>query len=67
MLYDELVASEMAAKMLNKGVYVTSFTYPVVPKGKARIRTQVSAKHTKEDLKFVVDCFKSVRDEMKAK
>ncbi|MEG1971671.1 MAG: glycine C-acetyltransferase, partial [Oscillospiraceae bacterium] len=65
MLYDERTAAEMASKMLEKGVYVTSFTYPVVPKGKARIRTQVSAAHTKEDLKFVVDCFVKVREEMK--
>ncbi len=64
MLYDERVAAEMASRMLEKGVYVISFTYPVVPKGKARIRTQVSAAHTKEDLKFVVDCFKEVREEM---
>ena len=64
MLYDERVAAEMASRMLEKGVYVISFTYPVVPKGKARIRTQVSASHTKEDLKFVVDCFKEVREEM---
>ena len=64
MLYDERVAAEMASRMLEKGVYVISFTYPVVPKGKARIRTQVSAAHSKEDLKFVVDCFKEVREEM---
>ena len=64
MLYDERVAAEMASRMLEKGVYVISFTYPVVPKGKARIRTQVSAAHSKEDLKFVVDCFKEVRKEM---
>ena len=47
-----------------KGVYVVAFSYPVVPKGKARIRTQVCASHTKEQLKYVVDCFKAVRDEM---
>ena len=64
MLYDEHVASEMAARMLEKGVYVIGFTYPVVPKGKARIRTQISAAHTKEELKFVADCFAAVRDEM---
>lgn len=65
MLYDEKYAAEMAKRMLAKGVYVTSFTYPVVPKGKARIRTQVSAAHTKEDLAFVVKCFSEVREEMK--
>ena len=50
--------------MLEKGVYVVSFSYPVVPKGKARIRTQVSAAHTREDLDFAVRCFAQVRDEM---
>ncbi len=64
MLYDEHKAAEMAARMLEKGVYVISFTYPVVPKGKARIRTQLSAAHTKEDLAHVVDCFCQVRREM---
>ncbi len=64
MLYDAKVAAEFADRMLKKGVYVTSFTYPVVPKGKARIRTQVSAGHTKEDLDFAVSCFKAVKEEM---
>ena len=64
MLYDAKVAAEFADRMLKKGVYVTSFTYPVVPKGKARIRTQVSAGHTKDDLDFAVSCFKAVKEEM---
>ena len=64
MLYDAKVAAEFADRMLQKGVYVTSFTYPVVPKGKARIRTQVSAGHTLEDLDFAVSCFKAVKEEM---
>ncbi|MBQ8562581.1 MAG: glycine C-acetyltransferase [Firmicutes bacterium] len=64
MLYDAKVAAEFADRMLQKGVYVTSFTYPVVPKGKARIRTQVSAGHSKEDLDFAVACFKAVKEEM---
>lgn len=64
MLYDAKVAAEFADRMLQKGVYVTSFTYPVVPKGKARIRTQVSAGHTKDDLDFAVSCFKAVKEEM---
>ena len=64
MLYDAKVAAEFADRMLEKGVYVTSFTYPVVPKGKARIRTQVSAGHTKEDLDFAVACFKAVKEDM---
>jgi len=50
--------------MLELGVYVVGFSYPVVPKGKARIRTQVSAAHSKEDLDFVLKCFKQVKEEM---
>jgi len=64
MLYDAKVASEFAKRMLEKGVYVIGFSYPVVPQGKARIRTQVSAAHTKEDLDFAVSCFKQVKEEM---
>ncbi len=64
MLYDERTAGEMARRMLEKGVYVVGFSYPVVPKGRARIRTQVCASHTKAQLAFVVDCFKQVRSEM---
>jgi len=64
MLYDASVASEFAARMLVKGVYVIGFSYPVVPMGKARIRTQVSAGHTKEDLDFAVNCFAEVKREM---
>ncbi len=64
MLYDPKVAHEFARRMLEKGVYVVAFCYPVVPKGKDRIRTQISAGHTKEDLDFAVECFRQVRDEM---
>ncbi len=64
MLYDAKVAQEFAARMLEKGVYVVGFCYPVVPKGKARVRTQVSAAHSVEDLDFAVECFKAVRAEM---
>ena len=64
MLYDEKTAAEFTARMMKKGVYVVAFSYPVVPKGKARIRTQVSASHTYEDIDFVVKCFKEVREEM---
>ena len=64
MLYDEKTAAEFAARMMKKGIYVVAFSYPVVPKGKARIRTQVSAAHTYEDIDFVVECFKQVREEM---
>lgn len=65
MLYDARVAAEFAARMLEKGVYVVAFSYPVVPQGKARIRTQVSAAHTREDLQFAVRCFAEVKREMK--
>lgn len=64
MLYDAKVAQEFARRMLEKGVYVVGFCYPVVPMGKARIRTQVSAGHSKEDLDFAVRCFKEVKEEM---
>ena len=64
MLYDAKTAQEFASRMLEKGVYVVGFCYPVVPQGKARIRTQVSAAHTQEDLEFAVRCFAQVRDEM---
>ena len=65
MLYEETVAAEFAKRMMEKGVYVVAFSYPVVPKGKARIRTQVCANHTKEDIDFAVKCFVEVREEMK--
>jgi glycine C-acetyltransferase len=57
MLYDAEKAQRMAVEMLEKGVYVIGFFYPVVPKGRARIRTQVSAAHTREDLDFAMDAF----------
>ncbi len=64
MLYDAQVAQVFAKKMLEHGVYVVGFFYPVVPMGKARIRTQVSAAHTKEDLDFAVTAFAAVKAEM---
>ena len=64
MMYDEVKAAQFAERMRAKGVYVVAFSYPVVPKGKARIRTQVCASHTKEDIDFIVKCFKEVREEM---
>ena len=66
MLYDEKLAVEYAKRMMEKGVYVVAFSYPVVPKGKARIRTQVCANHTKEDIDFAVRAFIEVRNELKA-
>ncbi len=65
MLGDANVAQEMSARLLEKGVYAVGFFYPVVPAGKARIRTQISAAHTMEDLAFAIDAFVQVRREMK--
>jgi len=64
MLYDPKIAHEFARRMLEKGVYVVAFCYPVVPKGKDRIRTQISAGHTREDLDFAIRCFGEVKQEM---
>lgn len=64
MLGDAVLAQTMAAKMLEKGVYVIGFFYPVVPKGTARIRVQISAAHSKEDLDFAVEKFAEVKKEM---
>ncbi|NLZ75293.1 MAG: glycine C-acetyltransferase [Erysipelotrichia bacterium] len=64
MLYDAKTASEFADRMLEKGVYVIGFSYPVVPMNKARIRVQISANHSKEDLDFAINCFKEVKKEM---
>ena len=57
-------AVKMAEKMLEKGVYVIAFSFPVVPKGRARIRTQVSAAHSREDLDFAVRCFAEAKGEL---
>lgn len=64
MLYDEHKAVEMAKRMMEKGVYVVAFSYPVVPRGKARIRTQLSAALSKEDILYIVECFRQVKEEM---
>ena len=64
MLYDAKTAAEFASRMLTKGVYVVGFSYPVVPQGKARIRTQMSAAHQKSDLDFALQCFEAVKKEM---
>ncbi|MCL2520734.1 MAG: glycine C-acetyltransferase [Spirochaetaceae bacterium] len=57
MTYDEIASQKLAEKLLEKNVYVIGFFYPVVPKGKARVRTQVSAAHTKEQLDYVLKAF----------
>jgi len=64
MVGDATVAARMAQVMLEKGVYVVSFSYPVVPQGKARIRTQVSAAHSKADLERAVKAFVETRQEI---
>ncbi|MDD4438489.1 MAG: aminotransferase class I/II-fold pyridoxal phosphate-dependent enzyme, partial [Tissierellia bacterium] len=64
MLGDAVLSQEMAERLLKKGVYVIGFYFPVVPKGKARIRTQISAAHSKEDLDFALKAFKEVKDEL---
>jgi len=61
MLGDAELASRMADRLLELGVYVIGFSYPVVPVGKARIRVQVSAAHSREDLEFAVEQFKRVK------
>lgn len=64
MLGDANLAQDMSKRLLEKGVYAIGFFFPVVPKGKARIRTQISAKHTKEDLDKAIKAFSETRDEM---
>jgi glycine C-acetyltransferase len=64
MIGDAARATQMADRLLDKGVYVIGFSYPVVPVGKARIRTQVSAAHSREDLQTAAAAFAAVRAEM---
>ena len=61
---EQQLTHEFAKRMLEKGVYVVAFCYPVVPKGKDRIRTQISAGHTKEDIDLAVKAFGEVKKEM---
>jgi glycine C-acetyltransferase len=64
MLGDANLAQEMSKRLLAKGIYAIGFFFPVVPKGKARIRTQISAKHTFEDLDKAIKAFRETREEM---
>ena len=64
MLGDAKLAAQVAEAMLKLGVYVIGFSYPVVPHGKARIRTQISAAHSTDDLGFAIDCFAKVKAEL---
>jgi len=65
MIGDAVKSQKFAARMLEKGVYVIGFFYPVVPHGTARIRTQVSAAHSREDLEFAVNAFAETNEELK--
>jgi glycine C-acetyltransferase len=64
MLGEAALATQFAEAMLAKGVYVIGFSYPVVPQGKARIRTQISAAHSREDLAFAIRAFAEVKAEL---
>ena len=64
MLGDANLAQNMSKKLLEHGIYAIGFFFPVVPKGKARIRTQISAAHTKKDLDKAIKAFASTRDEL---
>jgi glycine C-acetyltransferase len=64
MLYDAVLAQDMASKLLEEGIYVTGFFYPVVPKGQARIRVQISAAHEQQHLEKAVDAFVKIGREL---
>src|ERR1039458_154888 len=64
MLGDAALATKFADAMLQKGVYVIGFSYPVVPQGRARIRTQISAAHSRQDLERAIDAFAAVKKEL---
>jgi glycine C-acetyltransferase len=64
MLYDAKVAQEMSKRLLDEGIYVIGFFFPVVPKGKARIRVQVSAGHSREHLTRAVEAFTKIGKEL---
>ncbi len=65
MLYDAILSQEMAARLLDEGIYVTGFYYPVVPKGQARIRVQLSAAHEPEHLDKAISAFTKVGRELR--
>jgi glycine C-acetyltransferase len=67
MIGDAARAARLAEILLAKGIYVIAFSYPVVPKDKARIRVQVSASHSREDLEFAVEMFAQARAELDAR
>jgi len=65
MLGDAKLAQEMASRLLAEGIYVIGFFYPVVPKGKARIRVQISAAHSRKHLETAIKAFIKVGKELK--
>jgi glycine C-acetyltransferase len=65
MLYDAVQAQQFAEKLLEKGIYVIGFYFPVVPEGKARIRVQISAAHEKHHLNKAIEAFTEVGKELK--
>ncbi len=65
MLGDAVLAARMAEALLERGIYVVGFSFPVVPKGKTRIRVQVSAAHTTGDLEFAMEAFSAVKEELR--
>jgi glycine C-acetyltransferase len=66
MLGDAALAARFADAMLQKGIYVIGFSYPVVPKGKARIRCQISAAHSQDDLASAIETFRQVKQELES-
>ena len=65
MLYDAKISQEFSKKLFENGIYAVGFFFPVVPKEQARIRTQISASHTKEQLENALDVFIKVKKELK--
>ena len=64
MLGDASLAQKMSERLLEKGIYAIAFSYPVVPKGQARIRAQLSAVHSRDDLEFALSAFTEVKKEL---
>ena len=64
MLYDAVLSQQMSARLLEEGIYVIGFFYPVVPKGKARIRVQLSAAHDRQQLEKAVAAFTKIGREL---
>ena len=65
MIVDAKIAQMMSKQLLQENIYVISFSYPVVPKGEARIRVQISAAHTKQQLDAAINAFKKIAIELK--